>query len=106
MVSRGAGYVVAATDPAQWHPVTLVPVVDSRVVLAAGVVVLANHTEMIGYGVGGLKWQTRRLSWDGLKITVTTDRTLAGEYWDIRTEATKTFMVDLETGETRGGVEP
>jgi hypothetical protein len=105
VVASGAGYVVAADRPDAWEPVKAIPIIDVRAVPGAGVVVFANYTEMLAYGEGGLKWRTKRLAWDGLRIIAVGDRMLVGEYWDIRTEATQRFEVDLATGEARGGVE-
>jgi hypothetical protein len=67
--------------------------------------VFANFTEMLAYGEAGVKWRTKRLTWDGLKIVAVGDRTLIGEYWDIRAEAMQRFEVDLATGAARGGIE-
>ncbi|RKH93225.1 hypothetical protein D7Y04_41275 [Corallococcus sp. AB038B] len=83
----------------------MAPVTDVRAVPAAGVVVFADFTEMVAYGAEGLRWRTKRLSWDGLKIVQVTERSIIGEYWDMRTEATQTFEVDLATGAQKGGVD-
>ncbi|NPD26989.1 MULTISPECIES: hypothetical protein [Corallococcus] len=104
-MSRGAGYLVTVRDPSTWEPVQVAPVTDVRAVPAAGVVVFADFTEMVAYGAEGLRWRTKRLSWDGLKIVQVTERSIIGEYWDMRTEATQTFEVDLATGAQKGGVD-
>nr|WP_276320231.1 hypothetical protein [Corallococcus coralloides] len=39
-----------------------------------------------------------------MKIFQVTERSIIGEYWDMRTEATRTFEVDLATGAQKGGV--
>ncbi|NNC03913.1 hypothetical protein HJC10_13795 [Corallococcus exiguus] len=72
---------------------------------SAGIVVFAGLTEMVAYGAEGLRWRTKRLSWDGLKIVRVTEHAIIGEYWDMRTGATRTFEVDLATGAQKGGVE-
>jgi hypothetical protein len=105
VVARGAGYVVFASTPDAWEVVGAIPIIDVRVVAAAGLVVFANYTEMLAYGKNGVKWRTKRLAWDGLKIIAVGDQTLVGEYWDIREERMQRFEVDLATGATRGGVE-
>ena len=105
VVSRGAGYVVAARDPRSWEMVRAVPIIDVRAVPSAGMVVFANFTEMVAYGAEGPRWRTKRLAWDGLKIVEVTDTSIIGEYWDIREEATQKFEVDLATGAHHGSVE-
>lgn len=105
VVANGAGYVVAAAKPDEWEVVPAVPIVDVQVALAANVVVFANNTELLAYDMTGLKWRTKRIAWDSLSIVAMHERTLVGEYWDMRQEATQRFEVDLATGEVRGGVE-
>jgi hypothetical protein len=105
VVARGSGYVVSAARPDDWGPVKAIPIIDVRAVPRAGLVVFANHTEMLAYGEEGAKWRTSRLAWDGLRILEVGDRALVGEYWDIRQEAMQRFEVDLATGAAVGGVE-
>ena len=105
VVARGAGYVVSASDPGCWSLVELTPVMDVRAATAAGVLVFASHTDLVAYGENGVKWGTKRVAWSGLKVVMIGDQVLAGEYWDLREEATRRFEVDLATGEARGGIE-
>ncbi|WP_223640683.1 hypothetical protein [Corallococcus sp. EGB] len=105
VVSRGAGYLVPVRDPSAWEAVQALPVTDVRAVPSAGIVVFADFTELVAYGAEGLRWRTKRLSWDGMKIIQVTERSIIGEYWDMREEAMQTFEVDLATGAQKGGVE-
>jgi hypothetical protein len=105
VVARGAGYIVTASQPDNWEEVRSIPIIDARSVPSVGVVVFANFTEMVAYDERGFRWRTKRLAWDGLKILAVGDRVLAGEYWDMRSETTQRFEVDLATGANRGGVE-
>jgi len=105
VVARGAGFVVSASSPECWEGVRALPVIDVRAIVVAGLVVFANHTEMLAYDAGGVRWRTKRLSWDGLKVVAVGDQTIVGEYWDIRDDAMRTFEVDLHTGAAHGGVE-
>jgi hypothetical protein len=105
VVASGAGYVVAAATPDVWETVKVIPIVDVRALPGAGLVVFANYTELLAFGEEGLKWRTKRLAWDGLKIVAVGDQTIVGEYWDFREEAVQRFEVDLATGAARGGVE-
>jgi hypothetical protein len=105
VVARGAGYVVTAATPLAWEAVRAIPIIDVRAIPRADLVVFANYTEMLAYGKDGVRWRTKRLAWDGLKIVAVGDRTLVGEYWDIREESVQRFEVDLASGSARGGVE-
>lgn len=105
VVSRGAGYLVSVRDPSVWEEVQAMPVTDVRAVPSAGIVVFADYTELVAYGAEGPRWRTKRLSWDGLNIVQVTERSIIGEYWDMRTDGRQAFEVDLVTGAQKGGVE-
>jgi hypothetical protein len=105
VVARGAGFIVSASSPDVWEIVEATPVIDVRAITDAGIVVFADHTEMLAYDARGVRWRTKRLSWDGLKIVAVGRQAIVGEYWDIRDEAMRTFEVDLQTGAATGGVE-
>jgi hypothetical protein len=105
VVAQGAGYIVSAASPDDWEKVRATPIIDVRSAPAAGVTTFATHTDVVAYGEMGVKWRTKRLAWDGLKIIAVGDQTLVGEYWDIREDMMRTFEVDLMTGAAKGGVE-
>ena len=107
VVARGAGYVVSTRRPEKWEEVNAIPVIDVRSIAAAGIVVFASLTELIAYGSEGIRWRTKRLTWDSMKLTdVLTEEKIVGEYWDMQYEETRTFEVDVTTGAHRGGIEP
>ncbi|MBI2570544.1 MAG: hypothetical protein HYV63_26380 [Candidatus Schekmanbacteria bacterium] len=104
VVSRGEGYIVDAATPGDWEAVRAKPIIDVRLVPTQGIIVFANFTELVAYGSAGIKWRTKRLTWDSLKITDVSDAFIKGEFWDIRSEATACFTVDLATGAHLGGI--
>ena len=104
VVSNGEGYLVSATTPTSWEPIRATPIIDVRSIPAQGIIVFADHTTLIAYGQTDVKWKTKRLTWDSLKIIEVTDTFIKGEFWDIRTEATASFVVDLATGTHQGGI--
>ncbi|MDQ3031642.1 MAG: hypothetical protein M3Y87_04435 [Myxococcota bacterium] len=105
VVSRGAGYIVSASTPDVWGPVLATPIVDVRAVVSAGIVVAATQTDILAIGDCGVKWRTKRLAWDGLRIVSIGDQTLRGEYQDLE-DVVRTFEVDLMTGAAREHVTP
>jgi hypothetical protein len=105
VVSRGAGYLVSARDPGEWEGVKAIPVIDIRSIPGAGVLVFASFTDLVAYGAEGIRWRTGRLTWDSMKLVEVTDEKIVGQYWDIRSEETQRFEVDVATGTHRGGVE-
>lgn len=104
VVSQGAGYFVSATKPTEWEAIRATPIIDVRPIRAQGIIVFANFTELVAYGPTGMKWRTKRLTWDSLKITEVTDAFIKGEFWDIQSEATANFVVDLASGTHQGGI--
>jgi len=105
VVAKGAGYFISSSDPTSWELVRATPVIDVRPVSAQGIIVFASFTDLVAYGPTGIKWRTKRLSWDNMKITEVTDKIIKGEIWDIRNEAKAEFIVDLATGTHQGGIE-
>lgn len=101
VIARGAGYIVSARTPDIWEEVAAFPITDARAIPTAGIVVFADYTELVAYGESGMKWRTKRLAWDGLKVIAVGERTLVGEYWDLD-ERMRRFEVDLLTGTAHG----
>jgi len=104
VVSRGAGYIVSSSDPKDWQEVKAIPVMDIRPIKSQNILVFADYTELVAYDETGIKWHTERLAYDSFKITEVTEKSLKGEFWNIRNEANETFEVDLVTGLQVGGI--
>jgi hypothetical protein len=104
VVSRGMGNFVSAHSPLQCEEVNCYPIIDVRPIHTQGIIVFAEFTRLVAYGPAGLKWKTKRLSWDNLKIIEVTNTSIKGEFWDICSEATASFVVDLATGTHQGGI--
>jgi hypothetical protein len=105
VVSRGEGYLVNAITPTTWEAVSARPIIDVRPIRNQEIIVFANFTELVAHGPSGIKWRTKRLAWDNLKITKVGETFLRGEFWDIRREAVGNFVVDLATGKHTGGMD-
>ncbi len=104
VVSKGNGYLVSAGEPQDWESIKAIPIIDARSFPKSGIIVFAHFTGLVAYGDKGIRWKTERLSWDNLKIISTTEREITGEFWDIRSESTQRFVVDLVTGNHSGGI--
>jgi hypothetical protein len=104
VVANGEGYLVFTNVPTSWERVRVTPIIDVRPIRAHEIIVFADFTRLVAYGNSGIKWQTRRLCWDNLKITDVTDTSITGEAWDFHSGTTKQFVVDLATGLDDGGV--
>jgi len=104
VVSKGEGYMVSSSIPTVWEPIQTRPIIDVRPVYAMRIIVFASFNELTAYDNNGLKWKTKRLTWDGMNIIQVTDHIIRGEFFDIATERYESFVVDLETGNHEGGI--
>lgn len=101
VVSRGAGYLVNIALPTDWELVSADPIMDARPILAQGIIVFADWTDLVAYGADGMKWRTNRLACDGLTITEVTENHIKGTF--SKGGEAGCFAVNLKTGEHVGG---
>jgi len=105
VVAKGAGYLVSVDDPTSWEIVRATPIIDVRPMKAREIIVFASFTDMVAYDRAGIRWRTKRLTWDNMRIMEVTDDLIRGEFWDIRSEEKGRFVVDLATGTHQGGID-
>jgi hypothetical protein len=103
VVSDSRGYIVHADDPGVWQEVPCEPVDDVVCSPEAGLILFADFTHLVAYGPDGMAWKTKRLSWDGLKITEVTRERIRGVAWDPFVDQEVDFLVDTRTGCHEGG---
>jgi hypothetical protein len=65
--------------------------------------VIADDCEVAALGQSGLKWRSRRVSWDGISELKRIGRSLHGLAYDIHDQPPVPFAIDLETGQATGG---
>jgi len=61
-----------------------------------------NGLEFIAYGILGRVWRSRRVSWDGIRVTSVEFPWLRGEATGLKDQEAF-FLVDLRSGEASGG---
>lgn len=105
VVVRGQGYWVPLAEPRRFE---VIPVIPIRKVLAApgAKIIFASDTRIAAYDSGGLAWQSRELSWDGLEIEEVTEDEISGMAWDAPAGTRVSFRVSLLTGASDGGSSP
>ena len=54
------------------------------------------------YGRAGQLWQTRRLSWDGIRVESISFPSLSGEAWTFEGDRWVPFALNLESGDVSG----
>jgi hypothetical protein len=102
-VAGGYAYLVDTQNPAQCLHLPLRPVTAILSAPAAGVLLLAGFHHVAAIDANGLRWQTARLSWEGVAMTEVCDNQLHGTGWNMQTDREVPFTVDLATGTHMGG---
>lgn len=102
-VAGGYAYLVDTRAPERVTQIGLRPVTAVRAMEAEGLLVFAGFTSLVAWGEGGLRWETSRLSWEGVTLGPVVDGRLTGTGWEMVSDRELPFSVDLRTGEHRGG---
>jgi hypothetical protein len=105
-VAGGYAYVIDTARPERCTQISLKPVAEVRVLGEQGLLVFVGFHSMVAWGALGLVWETRRLSWEGLRLGDVNDGVLHGFGWDLMADKEVAFTVDLRTGESKGGASP
>ncbi len=98
VVAQGRGYFVTAMAPSSWEYVDANPILNVFPILAKEIIVFAEFNRLFAYGRSGRKWVTTRIAWDGMNITEVTDEFIGGDFWDVASQTTVRFKVNLDTG--------
>jgi hypothetical protein len=102
-VAGGYAYVLDANRPERSTHLPMKPVTEVRILKAHGLLVFIGFHTLLAWGRDGLRWQTGRLTWEGLRITAVEAGRLHGIGWNLPTDKDIPFTVDLATGEHTGG---
>jgi hypothetical protein len=79
---------------------------DVHAVLAdpdLSVFVISNGVWLEAWERTGMRWRTRRISWDGISKLRIENETVKGEAWSPIDDRDYPFAVDLQTGAVEGG---
>ena len=63
-------------------------------------VLSGHHVSILAWGRDGEAWESDRLSWEGITNLRIEGKILHGEGWDLMTDKTLPFALDLDTGKT------
>ena len=105
-VAGGYAYIVNAREPETWQQISYRPVTVIHPALPHRLLIFAGFHSLCAWGESGPAWETKRLSWEGLRITGIDGDTLSGFGWDLMTDVEVPFTVDLRTGQQAGGAGP
>jgi hypothetical protein len=102
-VAGGYAYMIDTRAPEQWKQVEYRPVTEVRPLVPAGLLLFSSFHSVEAWNEAGRLWQSKRLSWEGLRLGEATATELHGWGWDMRTDTEIPFIVNLETGQHTGG---
>jgi hypothetical protein len=68
--------------------------------------VFHNGIAFRAFGAAGRCWDSRRVSWDGIRVETVSFPTLTGTAWTFDDDRWIPFVLQLETGEVSGGSYP
>lgn len=106
VVAGGSGYLVHASMPEWWKEVPLAPITQVLQLTDVQLLVLADLTSVCAWHKEGLAWRTPRIAWDNLRLTGYDSGTLMGSGADPTSPVDVQFMIDVMTGQHRGGSSP
>ena len=102
-VAGGYAYLIDTQAPERSFFVPLRPVTQVLAAPHAGLILLAGFHRVAAIGAERLRWESERLSWEGVEMTNIVGNELFGMGWDMRSDREVPFVVDLSTGKHRGG---
>ncbi len=102
-LAGGYAYVIDTLAPEHCVHLPLRPVTQILAAPPAGVILLAGFHNVLALDANGIRWQSARLSWEGVTLTRADADYLHGTGWNMHTDREVPFTVDLITGEHQGG---
>ena len=102
-VAGGYAYRIDTRDPSRCEFLPMRPVTAILPAVSAGLLLLAGFHHVMAVDHEGVRWQTERLSWEGVVLHEVRDRMLHGLGWDMFADREVPFQVDLRDGSHQGG---
>lgn len=107
-VAGGYAYLVDTLHPERPELLPLKPVVHIAAVAPSddeptGLILLAGFHNLFALDANGIRWQSARLTWEGLTITSLINGQVHGTGWNMMSNKDVPFTVDLKTGAHQGG---
>jgi hypothetical protein len=102
-VAGGYAYVIDTAEPSQSNQIPLKPVTQVIPIGEQQLLLFVGFHAIVAWGASGLAWQTRRLSWEGVRVAGVEGDSLRGFGWNLMTDKEVEFTVDLKTGAHVGG---
>jgi hypothetical protein len=102
-IAGGYAYLIDTLNPDRSLHLPVRPVTQLLAAPHNGLLFLAGFHNVAAIGANGLRWQSARLSWEGVTLSGVHDGRLQGTGWDLHTDKELPFSIDLESGQHEGG---
>jgi hypothetical protein len=102
-VAGGYAYLVDTLRPERCVHVGLKPVTTIVAADDDALLLLAGFHNVVAIGAEGVRWESGRLSWEGVTVGEVKAGRLHGTGWDMRSDREVAFEIDLRTGAHTGG---
>jgi hypothetical protein len=105
-LAGGYAYLIDTVAPERCLHLPVRPVTAVLPAPEAGVILLAGFHHVAAIDHTGLRWESRRLSWEGITLTGVRDGVAHGLGWQMSSDKELPFAIDLATGTHTGGGYP
>jgi hypothetical protein len=102
-IAGGYAYLIDTQAPEHCLHLPLRPATQVLSAPAAGLILLAGFHHVLAVDATGIRWQSARLSWEGVTMTHADATQLHGTGWNMHTDREVPFTIDLITGTHQGG---
>jgi len=102
-LAGGYAYLIDTLAPERCLHLPLRPVTQLLSAPANGLLLFAGFHHVLAVDAKGVRWQSARLSWEGVTLTEVRNDRLHGTGWSLPTDREVPFSIDLSTGKHKGG---
>jgi hypothetical protein len=102
-LAGGYAYLIDTLAPERCLHLPLRPVTQLLSAPEAGLLLFAGFHYVLAVDANGIRWQSARLSWEGVTLTGIRDGRLHGTGWNLSTDREMPFSINLSTGKHKGG---
>lgn len=103
VLAGGYAYLAHATRPEQVTLLAMKPVVSVYPATEAALLLFIGFQTVLAWGRDGFAWESRRLSWEGVRLDMVDGSSATGFGWDLLADREVGFRLDLKTGTHTGG---
>lgn len=97
-VAGGYAYLIDTASPEHFAMIPYRPVLEILPLVQERLLLFIGHHSILAWGRDGHKWESEKLSDEGVTITSIDGGVLHGTSWDMMTDRERPFTLDLRNG--------